>query len=534
MSDPLVRATGCRPPAASWLIYEVDVEEEAMNRRWGILAALTAAIALTSMVGTYKVVADTPEYLYVEADENSPEVQQFLARNDVHYRRGYKGGFSAKVEGAAKRDVRRLGFNVSDIPVYYPNGLPSDPTPYGIEQIYSDSGITQTSGGNGITIGHLDTGIDTSHPDLARRVVGCKDATGILALGDRKNRSCLDLDGHGTHTAGSAVADGGRAGTGIWGVAPEADLYAIKVCSSVGCFADDIAAAIDYLGDNNLVDVITMSIGGPSSDSRVAAAIAEHKDSILFVASAGNIGPGTGSIEYPAWDPNVVAVAAIDNTETVTKFSSRGIDDGNDGIITIGEIELAAAGYKVESTYPTYFSDADGYAYFSGTSMAAPHVAGLAAKLWETDPNTTRMNLRASVTDITAGIRADAGYDVASGYGLPHMSTMSVPGKSHIGDIEGTAKLKRRDKWQAYVTVTVHDAGHGPVHRADVEATWTSSDGMDTVTCRTRADGTCKFRSPRFDSSVSDVTFGVTGISHQTLTYNAADNHETTLMISKP
>ena len=195
-----------------------------MNRRWSILATLTVAMVLVSMIGTLRVAADAPEYLFINGDEASPKVQKFLKREGVHYRRGFKGGFSVKVEdnakGRAKQDLKDLGFGVSNIAVYQPIGTPSDPTPYGIEQTYADNAITQTSGGKGITIGHLGTGIDVDHPDLAGRIVGCQDATGSLALSDKLNKTCRDWDGHGTHTAGSAVADGGKNGTGIWGVAP--------------------------------------------------------------------------------------------------------------------------------------------------------------------------------------------------------------------------------------------------------------------------------------------------------------------------
>ena len=609
-----------------------------MNRRWSILAALTAAIVLASTVGTYHVDADAPEYVYIDADESSPEVQSFLARSDVEYRHGFQGGFSVKLDGKSRQDVKNLGLSTSNVAVYHPNGVPSDPTPYGIEQIYSDTGISQTSGGAGITIGHLDTGIDRNHPDLVGRVVGCKDATGSLALSDAANNTCQDWDGHGTHTAGSAVADGGSTHTGIWGVAPEAGLYSIMVCSSSGCLADDIAAAIDYLGNNNLVNVITMSIGGPSSDSRIAAAIDRHKGSILFVASAGNTGPARGSIEYPAWDPNVIAVAAIDNAESVTNFSSRGVDDGDDSVVSIGEIEFAAAGKIVESTFPTAI-EPSGYAYYSGTSMAAPQVAGLAAKLWQGDPNSTRTYLRTTATDITSGRGAGVGYDVASGYGLPHVGTASPPpptsdpvltsidvspanktiekGKSqqykavanyddgsfvnvtssvnwdssdtavatvddtgmangveegtanivalmdgvisnnatltvssappvvlklmHVGDIDVSIKQGRRGRWEAYVTVLVHDSGEVAVNRARVEVTWTTPDGTDTDSCRVKLDGTCRFRSDRFDDGVAGVTFQVTGVGHKTYTYDQDDNHDpdadsdgTTMVIFKP
>lgn len=511
------------------------------NRKWGVLAALAVAIALTFLIGAYNVNADAPEYLYVEGDENSPQAQRFLARDDVYYRHGFQDGFSVKVEGGAKREIKKLGFKVSDIAVYQPNGTPSDPTPYGIEQIYSDPDVDQTSGGKNITIGHLDTGIDTTHPDLARRVVGCKDATSSLSLKNKKNNTCLDWDGHGTHTAGSAVADGGRSKTGIWGVAPDADLYSILVCTNAGCFADDIAAAIDYLGSNKLVDIITMSIGGPTADSRIAAAIDRHKDSILFVASAGNVGPGAGGIEYPAWDPNVIAVAAINSSEAVTNFSSRGVDDRDDSVISIGEIEFAAAGSLVESTYPTYFNDAEGYAYFSGTSMAAPHVAGLAAKLWQGDPNSTRMFLRTVVTDVTDGILATTGYDVASGYGLPHVGAVEPPAvlnMSHVSGVNGAAKSVKRDNWQSTVTLSVHDSYHEPIHRAKVEATWTTSEGAETVVaCKAARDGTCKFKSPRFSKDTASVTFEVKGVIYDSLIYSADDSHDpddATMVITRP
>lgn len=108
----------------------------------------------------------------------------------MHYRCGFKGGFSVKLEGkaknGAKQELKDLGFGVSDIAVYQPNCTPSDPTPYGIEHIYVDDAFSQISDCKDITIVHLDTVIYVYHQDLAGRVGSCKDATGSrLSVGTR-------------------------------------------------------------------------------------------------------------------------------------------------------------------------------------------------------------------------------------------------------------------------------------------------------------------------------------------------------------
>ncbi|MCH7653373.1 MAG: S8 family serine peptidase, partial [Chloroflexi bacterium] len=286
---------------------------------------------------------------------------------------------------------------------------------YGVEQIYDDPNITATSGGAGITIAHLDTGVFTGHPDLVNRIVGCLDATNGMANG------CTDDDGHGTHTAGTAVADGGD-GTGVYGVAPEAGLFVIKVCNP-GCAADDVAAAISYIGNNGLADIVTMSFGGNTEFGLISDAMASYPD-ILFVAASGNDGPKAGSIDFPARDVNVIAVGAIDASLSVPSFSSRGFDDGDDNVITVGELEYAAAGVSVIST----FNDG-GYRSGTGTSMSTPHIAGLAAREWQGDAASTRAYLRGGVEDIllATGGGAATGFDVASGYGLPHVSAAAPP-----------------------------------------------------------------------------------------------------------
>jgi len=274
-----------------------------------------------------------------------------------------------------------------------------------------DYNVIQVNGGNlgdgtGVNVAVLDTGTTPDHLDLDVKL--CKDATkrGI------KN-GCNDNNGHGTLTSGIVGANGGADGLGLFGVAPSANLWVVKVCSMF-CFTDDIAAAIDFVADQG-ANVVSMSFGGSTQSSLIKAAINRHPD-VLFIASAGNSGPDSNTIKYPAANPKVVAVAAHDSGKIVASFSSRGIDDGNDASIIEREVELSAGGVSVESTFN------DGcYRKASGTSFSAPTVSGLAAKVWQGSDDNTRAFLVSHAEDITQanGGGAGIGYDIASGYGLP-------------------------------------------------------------------------------------------------------------------
>lgn len=311
------------------------------------------------------------------------------------------------------------------------NSSPSDRTPWGIQAIYNDAAIQSTSGGAGIKVAVLDTGANTSHADLTNRVEQCKDFTqnkSPLIEG-----SCSDGNGHGTHVAGTVLADGGT-GQGIYGVAPEADLWAYKVLNNRGSgYSDDIASAIRKAADEaartSSKVIISMSLGSSVKDTLISNAVDyAYGKGVLVIAAAGNDGPSSNTIGYPGALVNAVAVAALEDvqqngTYRIADFSSRGnpATDG-DYVIQERDVEVSAPGRAIESTWH------DGsYNTISGTSMATPHVSGLAAKIWAENPSMSHTQLRkelqdrAKLYDINGGTGAAVGDDYASGYGFPRV-----------------------------------------------------------------------------------------------------------------
>ncbi|MFC4714402.1 S8 family peptidase [Planococcus dechangensis] len=301
----------------------------------------------------------------------------------------------------------------------------SQSTPWGIKAIYNNSSITRTTGGAGINIAVLDTGVNTSHPDLAANVEQCKDFTVGTSI---RNGQCTDRQGHGTHVAGSALANGAG---GLYGVAPQADLWAYKVLGDNGSgSADDIAQAIRHAADQasalNQKTVINMSLGSSAESSLITNAVNyAYGKGVLVIAAAGNSGPNLGTIGFPGALQNAVAVAALENvqqngTYRVANFSSRGYTQ-TAGDYSIGkfDVEVSAPGAAV---YSAWYDG--GYATISGTSMASPHAAGLAAKIWAANPSATHTQIRgdlqnrAANNDILSGLYAGYGDDPASGFGF--------------------------------------------------------------------------------------------------------------------
>jgi thermitase len=218
---------------------------------------------------------------------------------------------------------------------------------------------------NGAKIGIVDTGIQAGHEDLAGKVANCAGVNsfgmllGLFADPTIVPDKCADDNGHGTHVAGIAAANTNN-GIGVAGVAFNSPLAICKALNSAGAGSlVAVANCIAYL-TNNGAKIISMSLGGPGSTTLKNAVTAASQNS-LIVAASGNAGNGT--VNYPAGYPEVVSVAAVDRNGARAPFSTFNSD-----------VEIAAPGVDILSTWNN-----GAYNTISGTSMATPYAAGVAA-----------------------------------------------------------------------------------------------------------------------------------------------------------
>ncbi len=238
--------------------------------------------------------------------------------------------------------------------------------------------------GDGVTVVVLDTGIDSSHSELASHIAGCKNFV--------SGESCDDYNGHGTHVAGIITADGIKYvdGNKATGASPNALVYMLKVCGSDGfCLEDDMMAAMEYAVNNIDAKIMSISIGGGNFGSHcdydpLAAKVNWVSDNgYLVVVASGNEGSGVSS---PACASKAIAVGAVDKDGVLQDWSNRG-----------SALDIVAPGASILSTYScTAAGDCskEWYAYSSGTSMAAPHVSAVAALLLNANPLATASDIR--------------------------------------------------------------------------------------------------------------------------------------------
>jgi subtilisin len=276
---------------------------------------------------------------------------------------------------------------------------PAEVLPWGIDRIDAELVWPLGNTADPIKVGIIDTGISNKHPDLFANIKGSVNTINPL-------KSWNDDNGHGSHVAGIVAALDND--IGVIGVGPKINLYAIKVLGANGSgYLSDVIEGIQWAIANNM-QVINMSLGTTSDIQSFHDAVISAKNAgIVVVAAAGN---SEGAVNFPAAYPEVIAVSATDQNNVIASWSSRG-----------PEVDLSAPGVDIYSTYK-----GTGYATLSGTSMAAPHVAGTAALVLNTsvgaydlngnnkwDPDEVQKKLQDTTTDL-----GNSGFDNLYGWGL--------------------------------------------------------------------------------------------------------------------
>lgn len=262
---------------------------------------------------------------------------------------------------------------------------------WSLKTIQANWAWNTTTGSPSVLVAVIDTGIDYTHPDLAANYVsGGYDWV-------NSDNDPMDDNGHGTHCAGIIAAVMNN-NLGVAGLA-QVGIMAEKGLDYEGYgYEDELAGAIIHAVDHG-AKILSLSWGGDTDSYLIHDAISyAYYNDVLVVAAAGN--NGTTMKMYPAAYKEVVAVTATDSDDKLAVFSSYG-----------DWVDVAAPGVQIYSTFPN-----SSYAHKSGTSMACPHVAGVAALVWSQFPSATRNWVRAQLR-YTADDLGSEGFDIYYGYG---------------------------------------------------------------------------------------------------------------------
>lgn len=243
-----------------------------------------------------------------------------------------------------------------------------------------------TMGSPDVHVAILDDGFDTKHPELVGRFTAAMNTAPQFSIEE-----------HGTHVAGivGATANNGLMGAGV---APKTGMYLVDVFNGDDAYLSDIVAGIEYAVAND-ADIISMSLGGPFYSEILDDAVqTAHNEGLVILAASGN--ESTSLISYPAGFDNVLSVGSTNRSDAVSTYSNWG-----------ETLDLVAPGESIYSTTPN-----SGFLRMSGTSMATPVVAGVAALIKAQNPHFTNTDIENQLLATTKDLGV-TGWDSKSGYG---------------------------------------------------------------------------------------------------------------------
>lgn len=369
---------------------------------------------------------------------------------------------------------------------------------------------TYTASGNGVRVYILDTGINAGHVDFGGRV-----GVGYTVIND--GRGTNDCNGHGTHVAGTV-------GGTTWGIAKNTMLVPVRVldCAGSGSLSG-VIAGLDWVAANApRPALVNMSLGGGASSALDAAVANTVARGISVVVAAGNSADNACNYS-PARAPSAITVGATTSTDARASFSNYGTC-----------LDVFAPGTSIKSAW---HGSATATNTISGTSMASPHIAGLAAQVLHATPSATPQQVADAIkAAATIGKVASAGsgspnsliYTRAVGSSAP----APVASKAvSVGALRASGSLMRHG-WRATVSVFVKDAEGKAVSGAVVAGGFTV--GGSSAGCTTAANGTCNITSGNIPKHSLTTTFQVHGISGTNLTYDSRKNATSRISILRP
>jgi len=430
-------------------------------------------------------------------------------------------GFAATLPAAALQGIRNNP-NVEYIEQDQTVSLkqvasPQNQVTWGLDRIDQadrplDTQYNFAGDGAGVNAFIIDTGIRADHVEFAGRL-----RPGYNSVPDANGTN--DCHGHGTHVAGTV-------GGTTWGVAKGVSLTPVRVLDCTGSGAwSGVIAGIDWVANSTLRPAVAnMSLGGSVSSSVDAAVAGAVAKGVVIVVAAGN--NGTDACNYsPARVPSAITVGATNSLDSRTSYSNIGAC-----------VDMFAPGHSITSAWNTSATASN---TIGGTSMASPHVAGVAALALAANPTASPADVASFLTSTATPNRlVNIGtgspnlllYSLGSGGNVtpPAQPTKTVAFKSMTGSANRTG-----GNWRASALVTVRDINTGAVvPNASVNGSFSPG---GSSSCVTGSNGSCTMTSSAIKSNASATsTFNGSGISGTLLNYDASQNAVSQIVISKP
>ena len=485
---------------------------------WGVLSAALAQADPTARRSSQ--VPDRYVVVFKDSVSNTEQAAEAAMRGvggKIHHKyRHVIKGFAASIPAQALNGIRRnpnVDYVESDQTVFSGQSVATQTNAiWGLDRVNQrslplDATYTYTTTASSVVVFIIDTGILAGHQEFMGRLLG-----GYSAINDGYGTN--DCNGHGTHVAGTV-------GGTKYGVAKGVKLSPVRVldCAGAGT-SSGVIAGIDWMvGVAAPGSVANMSLGGgisSATDNAVANAVSRG---ITMVVAAGNSSADACN-SSPARAPSAITVGATTNTDAMSSFSNFGTC-----------VDVFAPGSSITSAWYTGSTAA---AVLSGTSMASPHVAGVAALVQAANPTFTP----AQVTD-TLKKMGTADKLTGLGLGSPNLLAYSLPSAVAtpaytvaIKSIVGSA-VRSGNGWVARASITMRDLNTGASNLPNAMVSGQFTNGYK-ASCLTGTTGSCTLTSTKIANATSATGFTVTNVSGAGYVYDPSQNAVTQITVRKP